>query len=167
MNGNISNLYILLIIYKDCGGFISLPIYLHLNHIHPGGGSPPLAVFDPGGFHESELAIVFTEFFFLSYLSLFYTHCFSPASGILWKLKFCFPSQFGITRRNMKKINILFFYLNFVTYKADFRAFFCFSLPVFSRRSLEQPYSLKYLICFVELKVPCCVLLYQTLVYLD
>ena len=40
---------------------------------------------------EAKLAIVFTNIFFF------------PTSGMLPKLKFCFPSYFGITGQNIKK----------------------------------------------------------------
>ena len=43
----------------------------------------------------------------------FYTHCFSPTSGILGKLKFCLLSYFGITRRNVK---INYFLKNYVIF---------------------------------------------------
>ena len=64
--------------------------------------------------------IDFRSSFSLS-LSL-YAHCFWPTSGILRKLKFCFASYFGITRRNIR--NKHFYYLYFLREKTDFREFF-------------------------------------------
>ena len=40
-----------------------------------------------------------------SLLSFFYVYCFSPTSGKLPRLKFCFPPYFGITRRISKNKN--------------------------------------------------------------
>ena len=46
----------------------------------------------------------------LEYISFFfYVYCFSPTSGILRKLKFYLPSYFGITRRIIKKIFLIFY----------------------------------------------------------
>ena len=60
---------------------------------------------------EAKLAKVFTVFLVQALywpllsltfsISLFYAHCFWPASGILRKLNFSFPSYFVITRRNV------------------------------------------------------------------
>ena len=109
---------------------------------------PTLFTFGPGGLRappmvadKAKLAIVFTYFFLLlsfsfSFFSAFY---FSPTSGNLPCVKFCFPQYFGITRRYR-----LFYFI--LRRKTDFRHFFFLLRPAFghSRKSLE------YSVCFVN-----------------
>ena len=81
---------------------------------------------------EAKLAIFFIFFLFFLF-SFFYAFCFPPTSGILRKQIFFQPSYFGMTRRNIKKIN---HFLNLFFYKSrfsrDFSAFY-------DQRSVAEP----------------------------
>ena len=95
---------------------------------------------------EAKLAIVFTYFFFLFFF-FFSALYFSPTSGNLPCVKICFPQYFGITRRYIQKK--YFSYLIFIFLqrkKLIFGHFFYFLRPAFGHGSLDQPWSLEYIL---------------------
>ena len=69
----------------------------------------------------------------------FYVFWFPPTLWILPKLKYCFPSYFGITRWNIQKQSIIFLFIFFYQNPPDFWAFFCFLQPVFGHGAWTNP----------------------------